>query len=218
MNTKILLEPIQKTEEYKKLIAALSSLKDEEKPLPLLINGIGDGVSFAMAYSLISHIKNKYGKTVLYLVAEQREANRLNDFLIKSGLNTAFYPYRDLNFYDMTASRELEYERLRILCGVSDASIDSVITTPDALLQYTMPRSKLIARTFKINKGTEIDISSLTKKLIDTGYQLCELVESAGQFAVRGGIMDIFPTGNGDFYLNGKKRENLPICKKMWWL
>ncbi|MBQ2736570.1 MAG: transcription-repair coupling factor [Clostridia bacterium] len=211
MNTKILLEPIQKTKEYKDLISALSSLKEGSEHLPLLINGIGDGVSFAMAYSLISHIKREYKKTVLYLVAEQREANRLNDFLIRSGLNTAFYPYRDLNFYDMTASRELEYERLRILCGVCNSSLDAVVTTPDALLQYTMPRSELLARTFHIDKGTEIDIASLTKKLIDTGYQHAELVESAGQFAVRGGIMDIFPTNSGDFFLNGKKRENLPI-------
>ncbi|MBQ8392291.1 MAG: transcription-repair coupling factor [Clostridia bacterium] len=211
MNTKILLEPIQDTQEYKSLISTLSTQKTKGKILPLLVNGIGDGPAFALSYSLISHIKTEYKKTVLYLVPEQRTANRLNDFFVRSGLNTAFYPYRDLNFYDMTSSRELEYDRLRVLCGVIDSSLDAVVTTPDALLQYTMPRSELSSRTFRIDRGGELNITELTKKLIDTGYQLSELVESAGQFAVRGGIIDIYPTGNGDFYLNGEKRENLPI-------
>ena len=211
MNTKILLDPIKGTKEYKELISTLSRQKEKGEILPLLVNGVSEGSAFALGYSLIQHIKKEYKKTVLYLVPEQREANRLNDFFIRSGLNTAFYPYRDLNFYDMTSSRELEYDRLRVLCGVADSSLDAVITTPDALLQYTMPRSELYARSFSIERGGEIDVSALTRKLIDTGYQLSELVESAGQFAVRGGIIDIFPTGGGDFYINGEKRDNLPI-------
>ena len=211
MNTKILLDSIRSEKEYGALISSLSELKNKGQPLPLLVNGVSGGASFALSYSLISHIRNEYRKTVLLLVAEQREANRLNDFLIKSGLNTAFYPFRDFNFYDMTSSRELEYERLRVLCGSADSSLDAVITTPDALLQYTMPRCRLASRTFRIEKSSEINIPELVSKLTDTGYQMSELVESLGQFAVRGGIIDIFPTGNGDFYLNGEKREPMPI-------
>jgi len=211
MNTEILLNSIKSAREYEELISALAELKARGDTLPLLVNGISGGAYFALSYSLISHIKKEYGKTVLFLVAEQREANRLNDFLIKSGLNTVFYPFRDFNFYDMTSSRELEHERLRALCGVYDSSLDAVVTTPDALLQYTMPRAHLMKRTFKVNKSTLIDIGELSLKLIDTGYQLTELVESPGQFAVRGGIIDIFPTGSGDFFLNGEKRENMPI-------
>ncbi|MBR7101871.1 MAG: transcription-repair coupling factor [Clostridia bacterium] len=211
MNTEILLSSIKGANEYKELTSSLSDLKSRGESLPLLVNGVSGGSFYALSYSLIEHLKKEYKKTVLLLVAEQRDASRLNDFLIKSGLNTAFYPFRDFNFYDMTSSRELEYDRLRILCGVSDSSIDAVITTPDALLQYTMPSSHLKKRTFKVDKSSTVDITELSSRLIDTGYQLSEIVESAGQFAVRGGIIDIFPTGNGDFTLNGEKRENLPI-------
>ena len=158
MNTKILLDSIRSEKEYGALISSLSELKNKGQPLPLLVNGVSGGASFALSYSLISHIRNEYRKTVLLLVAEQREANRLNDFLIKSGLNTAFYPFRDFKFYDMTSSRELEYERLRVLCGSADSSLDAVITTPDALLQYTMPRCRLASRTFRIEKSSEINI------------------------------------------------------------
>ena len=129
MNTKILLDSIKSTKEYLSLISELSELKRKGRSLPLLINGVSGGASFALSHSLISHIRTEYKKTVLLLVPEQREANRLNDFLVKSGLNSAFFPFRDFNFYDMTSSRELEHERLRVLCGVSDSSLDAVVTT-----------------------------------------------------------------------------------------
>ena len=210
MNTKILLDPIKQTKEYKELVSRLDELYKDGKKLPLLVNGVSGGAAFALIYSLITHIKSGYHKTALLLVPEQREANRLNDFIIKCGLNSAFYPYRDFNYYDMTSSHELEYDRLKALCGILSSSLDCVVTTPDALLQYTMPRCELEKRTFHIDMQTAVDITELVKKLTETGYQICEMVESAGQFAVRGGIVDIFPTG-GDFYLNGEMRENLPI-------
>ena len=216
MNTKILLDPIKGTSEYISLTAALSEQRERGKILPLLVNGVSGGALFALTYSLISHLKKEYGRTVLFVVPEQREANRINDFFLRSGLNTAFYPYRDLNFYDMTSSRELEHERLRILCGILSSSLDAVITTPDALLQYTMPREELSARTFHISTSDTVDISDITSRLFATGYQSCELVESPGQFAVRGGIIDIFPTDSGIFCLNGEKRENMPIRMELF--
>ena len=210
MNTKILLDPIKQTKEYIALTDRLNEMHKDGVRLPLLVNGVSGGAAFALIYSLISHIKSGYKKTALVLVPEGREANRLNDFFIRCGLSSSFYPYRDFNYYDMTSSHELEYERLRALCGIMSSSLDCVVTTPDALLQYTMPRCQLEKRTFHIDMSTSVDITELVKKLTDTGYQISELVESPGQFAVRGGIVDIFPTG-GDFYLNGEKRENSPI-------
>ena len=75
MNTKILLDSIKSAKEYKSLISDLAELKEKGKALPLLINGISGGASFALSYSLISHIRKEYKKTVLLLVPEQREAN-----------------------------------------------------------------------------------------------------------------------------------------------
>ncbi len=212
MNKDALLAPIQETEEYKRLI----SLIEDGSPAPISVSGLGDGASFALGHCLISHLKKRFGGTALYILPEQRDANRLNDFFLKSGLNTAFYPYRDLNFYDMTASRETEHERLRILCSVLNSSLDAVITTPDALLQYTVPRRAISDNTFAIRTDSSVDIRELSLKLMASGYQQSELTESPGQFSVRGGIMDIYPTGGAEILVNGEKRQTLPVRMELF--
>lgn len=212
MNESILLNPIRESLEYKALLSRLDEMRSCGEHLPLLVNGLCDGSECALIYSLARDLRKKYKKTVLILVSEERKANRLNDFFKKSGMMCEFYPMRDFNFYNMTASRELEHDRLRILCSVASSTLDAVITTPDALLQYTMPRGELEARTFSISVNDELNVQELIKRLIDTGYSPCELVESAGQFAVRGGIVDIFPTGSAGLLIDGKEnQENLPI-------
>lgn len=212
MNTNALLNPIRQAKEYSALLSRLEELKDSGKRLPLLVNGLCDGAESALIFSLVSDIKAKYGKCVLILVDEERRANRLNDFFRKSGMRCEFYPVRDFNFYDMTASRELEYDRLRVLCGVAFSTLDAVITTPDALLQYTMPREELLARTFSISLGDTLDTDELIRKLINTGYAPCDLVEGAGQYAVRGGIIDIFPTLGNTVQIDGQgEGDALPI-------
>lgn len=216
MNEEILLSPVKNSKVYKSLISRLQELMDsyqfDDEKLPLLVHGSASGSEFALIFSLIKDIKRLYGKPLLILVPEERRANRLNDFFKKGGLLCEFYPVRDFNFYEMTASRELEHERLRILSGLANQTLDAVITTPDAMLQYTIPKSELQKRSFTVSVSDTVDIDTLVRKLLDTGYSACELVESAGQFAVRGGIIDIFPTGNASAISNGEAiSENLPV-------
>ena len=166
MNTNALLNPIKQTEQYSALLSCLNELRESGKRLPLLANGLCDGAEGALIFSLVDDLKKMYGRCVLILVDEERRANRLNDFFRKSGMKCEFYPVRDFNFYDMTASREIEYDRLRVLCGVAFSTLDAVITTPDALLQYTMPREELLARTFSIGIGDTVDTDELLRKLL----------------------------------------------------
>lgn len=212
MNTEILFGPIKSTPQYKALFARLDELHSAKSPLPLLVNGICDGAEYSLIYSLVEDVRAKYKRTALIIVPEERRANRLNDFFKKSGMKCELYPVRDFNFFDMTASRELEYDRLKVLSGVAFNTLDAVIATPDALLQYTIPRDELMGRTFEVSIGSEINVDELVKSLINTGYSSCELVESEGQYAVRGGIVDIFPTGNANILVDGVEfKESLPV-------
>lgn len=211
MNTSILLEGIRHTKEYSSLIGQIDEMTGKKKTLPLRVSGVSGGSEYALVHSLITDLKKRSGKPILVITGEERKANKLSDFLVKSGLKSAFYPVRDFNFYDMTSSHELEYERLGIMSGILSCSLDVVISTPEALMQYTMPREELLKRTFEIKKTDTVDVASLCEKLIKTGYSPCEMVESIGQYAVRGGIVDLFPTGS-DFTVDGEKYgENLPV-------
>ncbi len=208
---KEILSGISLTSTYKRLIERFMELYSEGRKLPLLVEGVSDGALYSLIYSLCKDIKKVTGKPLLVITGEERRANKLNELFKRAQLRSEFYPVRDFNFYDMTASHSLEHERLRVLSGVALNTLDMVIASPDALLQYTIPRESLEKRTLLVKNDTTIDISELSARLVDMGYTMADMVESAGQFSVRGGIVDIFPT-DGEFTINGEeKRESAPV-------
>ena len=194
MENTILNGAISLSPKYKALVDRHRELKANGSCLPLLVDGVSEGAMYSLLFSLSRDIKAKGEKPLLILVGEERRANKINEFLKKSGVKSEFYPVRDFNFYDITASHDLEHERLKVLSGVLFSSLDVVITTPDALLQYTVPPNALKSASIVINSDTSLDVFEFSKKLYNMGYTLSDRVEGAGQYAVRGGIIDIFPT------------------------
>ena len=65
----------------------------------------------------------------------------------------------------------------------------------NAATQLTMPPQELKKRTIVIKSGAQIDFDSLVSRLVFAGYSRYEQVDGTSQFAVRGGIIDIFPPG-----------------------
>ncbi|MBR2024992.1 MAG: DEAD/DEAH box helicase, partial [Clostridia bacterium] len=210
MNKEI-LQGIKNTLTYGKLITRFSELNAINSNVPLLVNGVSEGALYSLLYSLSDDVKRIKKSPILILVGEERKANKINEFLRKAGIKSEFYPVRDLNFYDMTSSHEMEYERLKVLSGLLFKSVDVVVATPDSVLQYTVPKKRLKENTLEINIDTSLDVSQIVQCLIQMGYSSTEMVEGAGQFSSRGGIIDVFPT-NCEFKANGiRRRESLPI-------
>ena len=210
MNKEI-IKALSKTQTYEALINRFYELYDLKKPLPLLVDGLSDGALLSVLYSLSVDTFEHTKKPLLIVVPHEQRGLRLSEFLRAQGIKSEFYQVRDLNFYDITASHELEYERLRTLSALALGGIQVVVATPDACLQYTMPREELISRTLKITRETKIEPSTLASKLVNMGYTKCDLVESAGQFSIRGGIVDIFTT-RGEYTINGHQIvDSVPV-------
>ncbi|MBQ8824276.1 MAG: DEAD/DEAH box helicase, partial [Ruminococcus sp.] len=68
-----------------------------------------------------------------------------------------------------------------------------IVASIEAVLQPTMPPQQLKRETIYLNTGDSVDQKELVQKLVSIGYSRCEAVEGAGQFSVRGDIVDIFP-------------------------
>ncbi len=68
-----------------------------------------------------------------------------------------------------------------------------VITSARALLQKTTPKRRFIAATRVLRLGSAIDLEKITQTWADVGYENVSVVEAAGQFSRRGGILDIYP-------------------------
>ncbi|MBQ7335243.1 MAG: transcription-repair coupling factor [Clostridia bacterium] len=189
----ILTECIRTDPEYAQLLRTVE--RDfRDKPLPILASGLCDGASDAFLISALQDTaKVRKSAPALLICPEEKDCVRLTGILERCGIRAAFYMARDLTFYDITASHEYEHERLRVLYGMLCGDFDAVITTPDAALGYTVPPQKLKDTVLHIDENAAIAPQELAKKLIDTGYVRTETVDSPGQFALRGGILDIYP-------------------------
>ncbi|MBF0109587.1 MAG: transcription-repair coupling factor [Magnetococcales bacterium] len=70
-----------------------------------------------------------------------------------------------------------------------------VITTPMALMQRLMPRQLLAQHGFSLRESDQLDISAFKRFLMTSGYRPATQIEEPGEFAARGGIIDLFPPG-----------------------
>lgn len=68
-----------------------------------------------------------------------------------------------------------------------------IVTSARAFLQKTMPKRRFITSTRVLRQGQIIDLEKLTETWWGVGYEEVSVVEAAGQFSRRGGIIDIFP-------------------------
>ena len=180
--------------EYAQLLKAIVSSKNARTPLPTLVSGLCEGATDAVYASLVKDLRKTDKRTALLIFPEEKECVRMRSFLKRQGLEVGFYVGRDLTFYNITASHEYEHERLKVLSGILEGKYDAVVTTPDAALSYTMPPERLISANTVIEYGkTVIEPAELADRLVSAGYVRVELVDAPGQFALRGGIFDIYP-------------------------
>ena len=188
----ILNDCIRIDTEYRHYIRVLE--RDfRDKPLPILASGLCDGAADAFLLSTLEDSRAFRNGTALLICHEEKDCLRICSMLERHKISAAFYPARDLTFYHITASHEYEHERLRVLSGLSAGEYDIVVTTPDAALGYTIPPARLESAMMGISDSDEIEPRTLAKKLIQAGYARVDLVDSPGQFAIRGDIIDIYP-------------------------
>ncbi len=198
----LLTSCIREDGEYGQLLEAVRAAF-RNKPLPLLANGLCEGATEAFLVSLIEDVCTKaapdggVGRTgrkrcALIVCPEEKDCVRMSRTLERFGLRAAFYMPRDLSFYNITASHEYEHERMKVLSGLASGTLDAVLTTPDAALSYTIPPEVLQTVSVRLDFHTQVDLGEMTAKLVAAGYSRVDLVEGAGQFAVRGGIIDVY--------------------------
>jgi len=123
-------------------------------------------------------------------IAARRIQEELKCFL---GDTVPVLPGRELTLYDAAVvSRAWEQKRLRQLYDLASGKTPIQIFTWEALSQRTMPPATLLHAAFRLETGKEYPIDDLLSRLTASGYSRCAMVEGPGQFAVRGGILDIY--------------------------
>ena len=189
----ILTDCIRADSEYKHLLDTLTRQRSAKQPLPVIAAGLCDGATDALTVSLLTDISGRGWGCTLIVCAEEKECVRTVSILRDFGRSAVYFPARDLTLYNVTASHEFEHERLTVLSGILVGAYDAVVTTPDAALGYTIPPARLKQEMISFYADDIIDVDEMCARLASAGFARVELTEGAGQFARRGGIIDIYP-------------------------
>ena len=182
-----LLKLLQESEEFRKLLTAVG------KRQTVALSGVGQITRSHMLASMYAQT----GRPLVVLCQDDTTANRiceeLQSFL---GRPVSFLPSRDWTFYCVSGvSRQWEHKRLELLYALSQDSCPVLVTSYRALSMRTMPKDRLLDCALSLTSGMEFSMEALVKHLLSCGYSRSDLVEGAGQFSVRGGIIDIFSPG-----------------------
>ena len=131
---------------------------------------------------------------MVFLCADEREARQLaGDLQSLTGETPVTLLAREWQFRpNAVSSREWERSRLAALHQMAAGNAPIVVATVDALLARTMPPHRLAELSVTLETGGRADLKELTDRLLQAGYSRCDQVEGVGQFAVRGGILDVF--------------------------
>ncbi|MBO5198610.1 MAG: transcription-repair coupling factor [Lachnospiraceae bacterium] len=104
------------------------------------------------------------------------------------------YPAKDIIFFSADIhGNTIIRERLKIIRRLLERRPVTVVASLDAGLDRVLPLSFLQRNIIKIAVGESYELEELTKRLVHLGYERQGQVETPGEFAVRGGILDIFP-------------------------
>lgn len=117
-----------------------------------------------------------------------------------------YYPPKDLLFYQADIrGKVLLQQRMSVIQSVLEGEDVTVVTSFDGFMDSLPPIEKIRERIITLHSGDTVDLEKLIEQIVFLGYDREVQIEGPGQFAVRGGILDVFPL-----------TEEVPIRIEFW--
>lgn len=181
--------PLLEIDEYKRI---LDSIKKYENAVN--IAGPSDSQKVHISYSLYRHL----GIRGIYVTYNEMQARKLyEDFSFFMGDEAVYFPAREIMLHDVEAkSYDAAYQRLDLLHRIIEKRFGVIVVSIEAMVQKLVSPQLFIKSILEFTVGDSIDIAGLPHKLVSIGYERVVTVEGKGQFAVRGGIIDVFPVNS----------------------
>jgi transcription-repair coupling factor (superfamily II helicase) len=119
---------------------------------------------------------------------------------LTNGLNIFYFPSsfkNKKNFRLLNSSHVmLRTECLTKFVAGTGHRVGAIVTYPEALCEKVVLSKRLASNIISIKQGDVLDVDSMLEKFISHGFERTDFVYEPGQFAVRGGILDIYSFGN----------------------
>jgi|GEM_PF-1481347 len=145
--------------------------------------------------ALLEDDRGLAGRPALLVAADDRAARDLAADLraFLAPRRVRFYPSRGTGYASsVTPPPHLVGLRIDALDALQREA-DAIVVASAVALAEAVPDASLRPAGSEIAKGDEIDLGAVAEDLVAAGYERAEQVEERGQFAVRGGILDVYP-------------------------
>ncbi len=134
-------------------------------------------------------------RPMLAIVAHIDEADECVEELRSLGIDATVFPAVEVLPGESNPSAELIAARLSVLRSIAAGGMPKVVVAPIAALMQAVPTAqRLEGMVREVCVGDRIPQQSLVAWLSAGGYERVESVEKPGDFAVRGGLLDVHPT------------------------
>lgn len=181
---KTFINPLKELKEFNEIKDSLKL-----KNTPVQITGCIDSQKCHLIYGL----GEEYSQKLIITYNDLKAKEICEDYKLYDK-NVFFYPSKDIIFYSADIhGNAIVRERLKILKRLLNKEPITVVTTIDGGMDRILPLNFLMKNIISLKEGEACDLSKLQAALTHLGYERQAQVEGPGEFAVRGGILDIFP-------------------------
>ncbi|KAJ50827.1 transcription-repair coupling factor (superfamily II helicase) [Clostridium tetanomorphum] len=179
------LKPLKNSSEFKIIKNSI-----DKRKFPLGIFGLSES---SRSY-ILKGMYDEIDKPLLILTHSDVEARNIYEDLALYITEAYYLPTKEVVFYNIDAiSGDLRWERLKVIKNILHQGKKVVIASIEAIASSCIPMNLYKKYSFKFSVGDILDYKDLGEKLIHCGYERVDLVDSKGQFSIRGGILDIYP-------------------------
>lgn len=193
---KAFTEPLFELAEFENI----QKIKYREKGMIQIAGSTGSQKSH-LAYALSGD-----SRRILYILSDEEKAKEILEEYQFLDVNVFFYPAKDFLFYQADIrGKYLIKQRMEVLKALKEEETVTVITTIDALMDGIQPPAEVERAVTSLHTGDVVDLQQLENRLSDMGYDREVQIEGPGQFAVRGGILDVYPL-----------TEDMPVRIEFW--
>src|SRR5688572_27252899 len=153
----------------------------------------GGALSLAAAEAVARH-----DGPVCILTSTAAEADRLEREIAFFGRRALrrFPDYETLPYEPISPPQDLLADRLLALHRLARGEPEALILEAGALLERLPPPEFIVSRSLSLAVGDRFELTLMSKRLSEHGYLRVEQVAEPGEFAVRGAVFDVFPTGS----------------------
>ena len=158
---------------------------------PIMVSGCTDTAKWHLT-SLTGLKKKKQFKIII--VPDENRARQWVEASRFFGEKTQYIPAKDPLFYTADVhGNAIARDRMLAIKQIVDDQCGTFVMTIDAVMDQVVPLEDIKNHKMTFTAGETLEEATIAEEFVARGYEKTGFVEAPGEFAIRGGIIDIFP-------------------------